>query len=126
LVDGSQVEILDSHWLFAAHGDAASAADEPPVCALPPGDPWMDNILRPLIESLGYRVVAAEEGVTADILIATAEAADEPVGVAAGEVLRLRSRPELAGGNDNSIYRYDRAALLGALSRRAARSPDHG
>ena len=37
--------------------------------------------------------------------------------VAAGEVVRIRSRPETSGQNDNSIYRYDRAGLLTALSR---------
>ena len=124
LIDGSQVEMLDPHWLFSAYGDAGQGDDEAPVCALPPGDPWMDNILRPLIESLGYRVVAAADGVAADILIAAAEV-PEASGVAAGEVLRLRSHPELAGENDNSIYRYDRAALLGALSRRASRDRGH-
>ena len=76
-------------------------------------------MLRPLIESLGYRVVAAGEGVAADILIAGDDS--ETVGVEAREVVRIRSRPELAGENDNSIYRYDRAALLSALSRGAVR-----
>ena len=115
LIDGAQVELLDPHWLFAAHADGAARETEPQVCALPSGDPWMDNMLRPLLEGLGYRVVAAEEGVAADILIASAEAADAPA-VLAGTVLRLRSRPEHSGENDNSIYRYDRAALLNALS----------
>jgi two-component system chemotaxis sensor kinase CheA len=121
LVDGSQVELLDPYWLFAAHGDCAARDGELPVCALPEGDPWMENMLRPLIESLGYRVVAAGEGVAADLLIASAEA-DEPSGVAAGEVLRLRAQPEQAQASDDSIYRYDRAALLDALSRTANRT----
>ncbi|MGZ8347424.1 MAG: chemotaxis protein CheW, partial [Allosphingosinicella sp.] len=120
LIDGGQVEVLDPYWLFAAFADGATKSDDPLVCALPQGDPWMDNMLRPLIESLGYRVVAAGEGVSADILIASADE-DEPQGqTVAGEVLRIRSRPELGGENDNSIYRYDRAALLNALSRGAA------
>ena len=34
-------------------------------------------------------------------------------------MLRLRSRPEIEGENDNSIYRYDRVALIDALSRGA-------
>jgi two-component system chemotaxis sensor kinase CheA len=117
LVDGELVELLDPHWLFSTFSDSARCAESPPVCAIPAGDPWMDHMLRPLIESLGYLVVAAEEGVAADILI-TAEGEEAP-GVAAGEVLRLRARPELAGENDNSIYRYDRAALVSALSRHA-------
>jgi two-component system chemotaxis sensor kinase CheA len=124
LIDSMQVETLDSHWLFAAYGDAAAASQEkPPVCALPEGDPWMDNMLRPLIESLGYRVVAAREGVVADIVIQSAEAGEAVV--SAGQILRIRARPEAEGGQD-SIYRYDRAALLGALSRTAAKGGKNG
>ena len=120
LIDGAQVELIDPYWLFAAFADARPRKEKPLVCALPQGDPWMDNMLRPLIEGLGYEVVAAGEGVAADILIASTE--DETqTGVAAGEVVRIRSRPELAGGNDNSIYRYDRVALLDALSRTASK-----
>jgi len=125
LVDGAQVELLDPHWLFAAHADAARRGERRPVCALPAGDPWMDNMLRPLIESLGYRVVAAGEGVEADVLIAGDGDEGQP-GVAAGEVLRLRARPEQGGENDNSIYRYDRAALIGALSRSAGKGRADG
>jgi len=125
LIDGLQVEVLDPHWLFAAHADAARPAGAPPVCALPEGDPWMDNMLRPLIESLGYRVVAAGEGVEADVLIACAEG-EAPAGVAAGSVLRLRTRAEVDGENDNSIYRYDRGALVAALSRGEAKERADG
>jgi len=124
LVDGAQVEIVDPYWLFAAHGDGAPSDDRRPVCALPAGDPWMDNMLRPLIESLGYHVVAAGPGVAADILIASAESAD-PEKPATGEVLRLRATPE-APSDDDSIYRYDRAALLNALSRHAGKGRAHG
>ena len=82
----------------------------------------MDTIHRPLIESLGYRVVAAGEGVAADILIACADSGEKETGVEAAEVVRIRSRPEISGENDNSIYRYDRAALLSALSRGASKA----
>jgi two-component system chemotaxis sensor kinase CheA len=124
LIDGSQVELLDPYWLFAAHADAASEATEPLVCALPVGDPWMDTILRPLIESLGYRIVAAGEGVAADVSIVSAEA-DAPSEVAAGQVLRIRARPDGEGAGD-SIYRYDRAGLLRALSRGPDRERANG
>jgi two-component system chemotaxis sensor kinase CheA len=127
LIDGVQVELLDPYWLFATHADAAPAGERVPVCAIPAGDPWMETILRPLIESLGYRVVAAAEGVAADVLIASADAADaaDAPPVVAGEVLRIRSRHQGSGENDNSIYRYDRAALLNALSRGAAKGRRH-
>src|SRR5690606_29789634 len=109
---------------FAAHGDPVRD-DERPVCALPEGDPWMDNMLRPLIESMGYRVVAAGAGVAADILIASAETVDPPP-AATGKVLRLRATPESPREDDDSIYRYDRAALLSALSRPVARERANG
>jgi two-component system chemotaxis sensor kinase CheA len=126
LIDGAQVEIVDPYWLFAAHGDTARDTDERPVCALPAGDPWMDNMLRPLIESLGYQVVAAGEGIAADILIAAADAGDAAPASGAGTVLRLRATPEAAPDGDDSIYRYDRAALLSALSRSARKERAHG
>jgi two-component system chemotaxis sensor kinase CheA len=123
LIDGVQVEMLDPYWLFAAQADAAPVDAVPPVCALPEGDPWMDNMLRPLIESLGYRIVPAREGVVADIVIQSAEAAG-PV-ASTGQIVRIRARPESEGGSE-SIYRYDRAALLGALSRNASKGWGNG
>jgi two-component system chemotaxis sensor kinase CheA len=113
LVDGATVELLDPHWLFALHADAAGEAEQP-VCALPQGDPWVDNMLRPLIESLGYRIAGAGEAV--DILIAL-EDQEVP---AEANVVRLRTAAE----GEGSVYRYDRAALIGALA--AAKGRKHG
>ncbi|HYJ52702.1 MAG TPA: chemotaxis protein CheW, partial [Allosphingosinicella sp.] len=117
LIDNALVEILDPHWLFATYGGHAAREGDQPVCALPEGDPWIDAMLRPLVESLGYRIVPAREGVSADILILSEDSSQEAP-ASAGQVVRLRSQPEAAGGD--SIYRYDRAALIGALSRGAA------
>jgi len=125
LVDGAQVELLDPHWLFAAYGDGAPSEGTRPVCAIPADDPWMENMLRPMIEGLGYCVIADEPGVAADIRIVSAE--EEPaVADPAGAVLRIRSSPERNGKKDDSIYRYDRAALIGALSRGAAKGGANG
>jgi two-component system chemotaxis sensor kinase CheA len=110
LVDGAQVEMLDPHWLFAAYSRKPETG-EPPVCALPEGDPWIDNMLRPLIESLGYRIARA--GDEADVVIALE---GDEVGDDEGRVVRLRTSPQSGAGKDDSIYRYDRAALIGALS----------
>ena len=114
LVDGAPVELLDPHWLFALHADAGTDQAAQPVCALPQGDPWVDNMLRPLIESLGYRI--AQAGDPVDVLIAL-EDQDVPEDV---NVVRLRSALD---GKD-SVYRYDRAALIGALA--AAKGRKHG
>ena len=121
LVAGEQVELVDPYWLFGAHAAAAPEAERRPVCALPPDDIWMDNILRPIIESAGYQVVALGSVDPADIDVVIASD-DEPEIVAGegAEMLKLRARPNADDGDD-SIYRYDRAALLAALGRSAAR-----
>jgi two-component system chemotaxis sensor kinase CheA len=121
LIDGVQVEIVDSYWLFGAHGHEVADAKVRPVCALPSGDPWMENILRPIIEGAGYRVVAADsaEAQEVDVLIASAEG--EPAPLAAGQIVKIRAHPEPNADHDDSIYRYDRAGLLSALSRVAGR-----
>jgi two-component system chemotaxis sensor kinase CheA len=113
LVDGVVVELLDPYWLFAAHSGAAAAEDSP-VCALPEGDAWIDHMLRPLIESLGYRIAGAGEA--ADVVIAL----EDEAAPADAQVVRLRASAEGEGG----IYRYDRAALIGALT--SARERAHG
>jgi two-component system chemotaxis sensor kinase CheA len=115
LIGGEQVEVVDSYWLFGAHARDAAAGKL--VCAIPADDPWMANILRPIVESAGYAVVPAGTGALADIVIASAGEGTEAAG--AGEVIRIRSSLEPADDNDDSIYRYDRTALLSALSRRA-------
>ena len=117
MIGGDQVEIIDSHWLFGAHARFDPSQTAKPVCALPAGDPWMENILRPMIESAGYTVVTGVgEGEHVDLLIASAEA--EPVADTKAPILKIRSRPDPDGAKDDSIYRYDRAGLLSALARR--------
>ena len=120
LIDGEQVELLDPHWLFAAMPTPRRDGAEPPVCALPAGDPWMDNILGPLIESAGYRVVAAGDGDRRRHRDRRRRGRGDDR-LRRAQVVRLRARPEPAD-EDDSIYRYDRAALLGALSRGAGRA----
>jgi two-component system chemotaxis sensor kinase CheA len=120
LIAGDQVEVVDTYWLFGAHGNGGAAEKAKPVCALPRDDGWMEHILRPIVESAGYRVIAADDAkaAEADVLIASAEA-DVPV-LGTGKVLKIRAELDPAHENDDSIYRYDRAGLLSALSSRAA------
>ncbi len=109
---GEQVEVIDPYWLFGAHGASAETSGSKPVCAIPAGDAWMNTILRPIIEAAGYTVVDSNGLADFDVLIA---AADGPIEHSPGRaVIRLRSTAETANG-DESIYRYDRAALLSAL-----------
>jgi two-component system chemotaxis sensor kinase CheA len=122
LIGEDQAELLDLHWLFARHAAGGAVVSERPSCLLPAGDPFMENILRPLIESAGYRVLRAGEGegAQADLVILSAEdAAPAPAGP--GRVLRIRAAAEPLGKKDDSIHRYDRAGLLRALSAGGAK-----
>jgi len=114
LVGDEQAELLDLHWLFARHGARSAPGAARPVCAIPSGDPFMDAILRPLVESAGYDVVAsgAPGSEAASIVIASAEAGEAPAPEGA-RLVRIRAAAE---GEDGSVHRYDREALLAALA----------
>jgi two-component system chemotaxis sensor kinase CheA len=111
LINDEPAELVDAHWLFANHVSALSRSAEQLVCRLPTDDPWMQNMLRPIVEAAGYRVVG-EESEDADLVIA---AQGDDVPDATGKTIWLRPEPEAAGKTDESIYRYDRAGLLMAL-----------
>ena len=117
LIEGEPAELIDAHWLFASHLSAMSRAAEPLVCRLPSDDPWMQNILRPIVEAAGYRVVSDAEEIEADVAILS----DGSNAAAASRTIRLRSEPEPSSDNDESIYRYDRAGLLMALKTAGGR-----
>lgn len=113
LLDGRQIELLDPHWLFAEAIGAVQGAAEHPICLLTDEDDlWTREVLRPLVEAAGYRVVFAKDAgaVEADVVIASEGAEAEPT---SARVLRLRS--DLRGNDPSSIYRYDRAGLMSAL-----------
>ncbi|HEX8841615.1 MAG TPA: chemotaxis protein CheA [Sphingomicrobium sp.] len=117
LVNGEPAELIDAHWLFANHVSASARPSEPLICRLPSDDPWMQNMLRPIVEAAGYRVVDDDEEVEADLVIAAqgASVAEE----AARRTIWLRTEPEAKNRKDDSIYRYDRAGLLMALKSAA-------
>jgi two-component system chemotaxis sensor kinase CheA len=112
LINGEPAEIVDPHWLFANHVGMAAASPQPLVCRLPSDDPWMQNMLRPIVEAAGYRVVGDGDE-RADLVIA-AQGSDVP-NASGAETIWLRAEAEAAGKKDASIYRYDRAGLLMAL-----------
>ena len=64
------------------------------------------------VEAVGYRVVSDADEVEADLAILSERSAIDGV---AARVIRLRSDPDPASEKDETIYRYDRAALLMAL-----------
>jgi len=113
LINNEPAELVDAHWLFSNHVGAAARKPEQRVCLVPVWDPWMQNMLRPLVEAAGYRVIDDPEEETADLVIASlGEEVPEDSG---GKTIWLRSEPEASGKKDQSVYRYDRAGLLMAL-----------
>ncbi len=112
LIGDKPVPVIDGHALFARHQSAKGSAHTM-TCRLPAGSDWARTILEPLVEAAGYRVAtdAAEE---ADVAIELAEEQATPAGPAR-RVIRLRPEPEAPDDTQDSIYRYDREALLAAL-----------
>jgi two-component system chemotaxis sensor kinase CheA len=112
LIDGEPAELVDAHWLFATHiGPAAKTKGKRQVCRLPSRDPWMQNMLRPIVEAAGYRVVGDEHEGAADLVIAS----EGEALAAAAAARKILLRAERDGDDGTSIYRYDRAGLLMAL-----------
>jgi two-component system chemotaxis sensor kinase CheA len=118
LVNGEPAELIDPHWLFASHVGAAARISEQLVCRLPDNDPWMQNMLRGIVEAAGYRVVGDEYEGETDLVIAPqgAKVLDD----AAAKTIWLRTEPDAVSKKDESIYRYDRAGLLMALKSAGA------
>jgi two-component system chemotaxis sensor kinase CheA len=113
LINGEPAELVDAHWLFANHVGTAARSSAPLVCRLPSDDPWMQNMLRPIVEAAGYRVIGDQDEGQADLVIAShGEQLPDEV---AGKTIWLRAEPEASDKKDDSIYRYDRAGLLMAL-----------
>ena len=119
LIADEPAELVDAHWLFAQHVGAATKTSEPPICRLPSDDPWMQNMLRPIVEAAGYRVIGDGDEIEADLVIASL---GEDVESRAERTIWLRTEPDPTGKKDDSIYRYDRAGLLMALKSAGAGS----
>jgi two-component system chemotaxis sensor kinase CheA len=117
LINGEPAELVDAHWLFANHVGAAAREAKPLVCRLPGDDPWMQNMLRPIVEAAGYRVVGDGDDIEADLVIASL---GDSIESDSGRTIWLRTEPEPTGKKDESIYRYDRAGLLIALKSAGA------
>ena len=113
LVNNEPAELVDAHWLFANHQATAAPKNEQLVCLIPDWDPWMQNMLRPLVEAAGYRVVDDSENEKADVVIACL--GEELPEQASHKTIWLRPEPEAASKKDFSIFRYARAGLLLAL-----------
>ena len=114
LIGDQPVPVIDGHALFASHR-APRRVDQPLSCRLPANSDWARTILEPLVEAAGYRI-ATDENEEADVAIQLAETV-EPASAPAHSVIRLRAEPEANDDEADSIYRYDREALLAALKQ---------
>ena len=114
LIGGEPVPVIDGHGLFAAQGTARKAG-RTASCRLPANSDWARTILEPLVEAAGYRVSTEPEEET-DVAIELVDDDPRPASPAR-HIIRLRPEPEPAENDDESIYRYDREALLSALKR---------
>jgi len=115
LVGDIQVELVDCFWLFGQAG-AAARPPERPLCVLDGSDPWMRDILRPIVEQAGYRVGwSGEGGEAAAVAILSAETAPAAP-LPAASVIRLRATADETAASAGSIYRYDRHGLIAALA----------
>ncbi|TKD50902.1 chemotaxis protein CheA [Sphingomonas baiyangensis] len=111
LVGDEPVELIDAFWLFAEHGAAAPAAEQP-LCLLDAdAGGWLQTFLAPLLRGAGYRVATSLRAgevpgivVALDAAGATAMPADVPI-------LRLSSDAAAPDG----VYRYDRERVLAAV-----------
>lgn len=115
LIGGEQIEVIDLFHLFETAALFARGGDRR-ICTLPAGNGWMDSFLRPLVESAGYKVIGAGETGSdeADLHIVDADVSTAPSQVK-GRILKIRSTMSDVSVSGDSIYRYDRDALLKAL-----------
>lgn len=116
LIDDEPAELIDLIWLFATLADRTAPADDRPVCVIgEDASGWAQIFLRPIIEGMGFCVVEQlAEHQRADLLILT-EAQPPAALPAADTVLTLRSAPEPDQSRPDSLWRYDRPALMAAL-----------
>lgn len=118
LIGDLQLEVLDAHWIFSMMAGAPSEAERPACRLIGQDDPWMRNILAPLVAAAGYRPILvdgeADNGEDAAISIIVGDDAPAPAALR-GQVIRLSDSIAGAGADADTIYRYDRTALLGRL-----------
>ena len=112
MIDGQPVEIVDAHALFARR---QAPPTKRPLCLIHADrDGWMAGFLRPVIEAAGYRCVTR---LPTEEQPAMALAMDDAIPPGDLPTIRLRREPT---GNADSIYRYDREAVIAALADRIA------
>lgn len=117
--NGQAIEILDPLTLFLDTG--IESVGTAPLCLLDgQGAAWMDRFLRPVLEAHGYRCVLqpiGDEEPAVRLVMADEAVSDNG---SRAPVVRLCRNRDAASAPD-SIYRYDRPALIAALAGHARR-----
>ena len=130
LVGDELVELIDAFWLMSQVAESQdNSAHSLPLCRIVDDrDGWAVSFLVPLLELAGYRtafglpVEAHDE--PGDILLVTdwsakrSRIADEVTQRVKTPIIKLRPTLSCLGTDDDSIYRYDRVALMEALETR--------
>lgn len=120
LVSGEPIELIDPYWLMeqVAGGSRRSERKQNPLCRLAAdNDGWAANFLAPILRASGYRIITETSGFddeVEDVVLCVTEGGMSPSSPEV-PVVRLRATVLANGPDDDSIYRYDRAALLSAL-----------
>jgi two-component system chemotaxis sensor kinase CheA len=123
LVGGDPVELIDPFWLMEQYAAGATAPmPSQPLCRLADDhDGWGENFLAPILRHAGYRVASGSDAgdEAPDVLLCLTEdgGACEHIGDDV-PVIRLRTSIAATGPQDETVYRYDRQALLDAVRRR--------
>ncbi|TPG49097.1 chemotaxis protein CheA [Sphingomonas glacialis] len=115
-LDGEQIEVLDLFWIFSTHG-ASPLEAEAPLCLLDGAESaWMTTFLKPVLEASGYRVTATlRPGEVPQVLVRM----EGDVAPSASAIPVVRLRRDAEGGGEDTIFRYDRPAVLAAVARSA-------
>jgi two-component system chemotaxis sensor kinase CheA len=127
LVGERQMELVDPFTLFAevamASSDGGRSWSAIRCLIADVDDPWMRNILAPLLLQAGHEVSFGLSGDQAPDLVLCSS--DQAVAMEGVPVLALRDQPDVPDDLNAppSIFRYDRSQLMAAISsfgRRAA------
>ncbi len=118
--EGRALEILDPLVFFLDSG-VADTGPVAPLCLLDgAGAAWMDRFLRPVLEAHGYRCTLSPDGEEPPSVRLMME--EDAIGAAPSEAPVVRLRRDREGLADpDSIYRYDRSALIAAVAGHARR-----
>lgn len=116
VIEGKQYELIDSFALFASISEDAMAPRRIRCLLADKDDPWMQEILAPLIRQAGYEAVLSDQASSEDADVVLCLAQSEAASIVKDRpVVRLRHAQRPEGPEDSSIYRYDRDALIAAI-----------